>query len=482
MNTPTASHDQLRSGAESRPASSGHAPVRRALAADRPRASPPSPWPRAESPRRRRPPRPRRRPTAPGRGGTSAPAGAATAAPVPGYVGHHRRHQRHLARGAEHRPARPRSTYTPTTTFDQTVAATPADVTVGSCISAFGKPTSVLVPATRAFGEPVTATTVTITQPDLGHLHRRVRRRRPAPAGGFPGGGRRRRHRAGGFPGAGSGRVVLRPAAASAAGRCSARASGSVTAVSGSTVTVKRDQPADQGDIQRGGHADLVDHLHPAHDGLVRRPGGGQVCHGHRPGRLDRGGDARRPSRSANPSRAAARPALAGSGSGAVPVEHPAGPAEVPAVPDRSAADAGGPADPAQGGRGPGSSADLLPTAGGGWISPLRIGVAVVLVAAALLAWGLTGGAAPAYRTATVGTGTVAATLDAVGTITPVNQADLQLQCLGHRQFGRCHRGPDRGRRTDTGVAGHRFPRRRGDLGPGVAGLGPGHPDQGRGQ
>ncbi len=63
--------------------------------------------------------------------------------------------------------------------------------------------------------------------------------------------------------------------------------------------------------------------------------------------------------------------------------------------------------------------------------SPFRIGVAVVLVAAALIAWTLTGSAASTYRTAEVGTGTVESTLDAVGTVTPVNQADLDFNASG---------------------------------------------------
>ncbi len=54
-----------------------------------------------------------------------------------------------------------------------------------------------------------------------------------------------------------------------------------------------------------------------------------------------------------------------------------------------------------------------------------------MLVAAALVAWGLTGSAAPAYRTAVVGTGTVESTLDSVGTVTPVNQASLNFNASG---------------------------------------------------
>lgn len=63
--------------------------------------------------------------------------------------------------------------------------------------------------------------------------------------------------------------------------------------------------------------------------------------------------------------------------------------------------------------------------------APVRIIVAAALVAAALLTWGLTGNAGPVYRTAEVGTGTVEATLGAVGTITPVDQAGLSFNASG---------------------------------------------------
>ena len=58
--------------------------------------------------------------------------------------------------------------YTSTTTFEQTEAATAADVTVGSCISAFGKPTTASSSKTPVIGAPVTATTVSISQPVSG--------------------------------------------------------------------------------------------------------------------------------------------------------------------------------------------------------------------------------------------------------------------------------------------------------------------------
>lgn len=86
---------------------------------------------------------------------------------------------------------------------------------------------------------------------------------------------------------------------------------------------------------------------------------------------------------------------------------------------------------PEQATRGPGDEGKSPGPGGPVWISPFRIGVAVVLVVAALVAWALTGSAAATYRTATVGTGTVEATLESVGTITPVNQADLNFNASG---------------------------------------------------
>ncbi len=68
---------------------------------------------------------------------------------------------------------------------------------------------------------------------------------------------------------------------------------------------------------------------------------------------------------------------------------------------------------------------------GPGWFSPFRAIVVVVIVVAALVAWGLTRSSSPAYRTTEVGTGTVEDTLDSVGTITPVNQANLNFNVSG---------------------------------------------------
>ncbi len=68
---------------------------------------------------------------------------------------------------------------------------------------------------------------------------------------------------------------------------------------------------------------------------------------------------------------------------------------------------------------------------GPGRFSLLRLGVVAIVVAAALVAWLLTRGSSSTYRVTTVGTGTVEATLDSVGTITPVNQANLNFSVSG---------------------------------------------------
>jgi len=119
--------------------------------------------------------------------------------------------------------------YTSTTTFDQTVTTTAASVTVGSCVSAFGKPTSSSSSSTSTIGRPVTATTVSVSQPTSGSC-----------TGGFGGAGTGRPGGGGGFPGG------RRPTGAGGAGRFSRQfgaASGPVTAVNGSTVTVNETNP-----------------------------------------------------------------------------------------------------------------------------------------------------------------------------------------------------------------------------------------------
>jgi len=130
--------------------------------------------------------------------------------------------------------------YTSTTTFDQTETAAAADVTVGSCISAFGKPTTASSSKTPVIGAPVTATTVSISQPVSGSCSTGF----GGGAGGFGGGagGFGRGGTAGGPPSgsASGGRPAdggFRGGAGFGAGNFAA-ADGSVTAVNGSAVTV----------------------------------------------------------------------------------------------------------------------------------------------------------------------------------------------------------------------------------------------------
>jgi hypothetical protein len=134
-------------------------------------------------------------------------------------------------------------TYTSATTFDQTVSATASSVTVGSCISAFGKPAS--TSTKTVLGAPVTATTVSITQPTSGACTGGL-----GGSGGFGGFGRRGSGGStsggppagGGFGGEGGGN---RPGGGSFRGRAGGfgGASGKVTAVSGSKVTVNQTDP-----------------------------------------------------------------------------------------------------------------------------------------------------------------------------------------------------------------------------------------------
>jgi Domain of unknown function (DUF5666) len=129
-------------------------------------------------------------------------------------------------------------TYTSATTFDQTVSAAASGLTVGSCISAFGKPTSTSSTGKSAFGGPVTATTVTISQPVSGSCTAGFG------GGGFGAGGA---GRPGGFTG-GSGAGGRTPSGAGrfrgGAGGQFGAASGQVTAVSGSTATVSEVNPS----------------------------------------------------------------------------------------------------------------------------------------------------------------------------------------------------------------------------------------------
>ncbi len=129
--------------------------------------------------------------------------------------------------------------YTPTTTFDQTVASSVSAVTVGSCISAVGKPTSSSSSSTPSFGGPVTATTVSISQPTSGSC-----------TAGFGGFGRRGGTASGttggaasGAPSSGGGTGSGRSGFRSRFGGNFAIASGSVTSVTGSTVDVSETNP-----------------------------------------------------------------------------------------------------------------------------------------------------------------------------------------------------------------------------------------------
>ena len=118
--------------------------------------------------------------------------------------------------------------YSATTAFSQTVPGTAAALTVGSCISAFGTPVS--GSTSGGLGGPITATTVTITQPTATGCTTGFGGR------SFPGGGSGRPPGGGTRPGGGA-----RPG-----GGTFGRASGSVTAVSGSTVTVSEKSPVTQ--------------------------------------------------------------------------------------------------------------------------------------------------------------------------------------------------------------------------------------------
>jgi hypothetical protein len=122
--------------------------------------------------------------------------------------------------------------YTPSTSFRQTVTASATAVTVGSCISAIGMPSSGSSSGGSAFGSPVTATTVSVSQPVSGTCSGGFGGR--TPGGARPGGG-------GGFtPGSGTRPVGAR---GFGNGRFGA-ASGAVTAVNGSGVTINEINPA----------------------------------------------------------------------------------------------------------------------------------------------------------------------------------------------------------------------------------------------
>ena len=126
--------------------------------------------------------------------------------------------------------------YTSATTIHQISTTTASAVTVGSCISAFGKPTTTTKSSTP-FGEPITATTVSISQPVSGACTR---------GGGFGGGFGGGAGRFGGTAGGGTrpGGGSFKPPAGRSFGNGSfGSASGQVTVVSGSEVTVNETDP-----------------------------------------------------------------------------------------------------------------------------------------------------------------------------------------------------------------------------------------------
>jgi len=124
--------------------------------------------------------------------------------------------------------------YTPTTTIRQISPTTLSAVTVGTCINAVGKPTTASTSTTSPFGRPVTATTVSISQPVSGACTRGGTAGRP---GGFGGGN-------GGTSGTRPGGGTFRPPAGrNFAGGAFATAFGSVTSVTPTTVTVSETNP-----------------------------------------------------------------------------------------------------------------------------------------------------------------------------------------------------------------------------------------------
>jgi hypothetical protein len=123
--------------------------------------------------------------------------------------------------------------YSATTAFSQTVPGSAASLTVGSCISAFGTPAS--GSTSGGLSGPITATTVSITQPTSSGCTTGFGGR------SFPGGGSGRPPGGGTRPGGARFGGGTRPG-----GGSFGRAFGSVTAVSGSTVTVSEKNPVTQ--------------------------------------------------------------------------------------------------------------------------------------------------------------------------------------------------------------------------------------------
>ncbi len=134
--------------------------------------------------------------------------------------------------------------YTWATTFQQTVPASAANVTVDSCITASGTPTTGAA-STNRFGGPVTATRVAISQPTSGNCTAGSGGFRAGGPGAVPGGGPAPGASGGAAPGAQPGR----PPSQTFRGRNPSQfavAFGLVTAVNGSQVTVSETNPSTQ--------------------------------------------------------------------------------------------------------------------------------------------------------------------------------------------------------------------------------------------
>ena len=135
-------------------------------------------------------------------------------------------------------------TYTTATTFDQTVATSAAGVTVGSCITATGTPPTGSG-STNRFGGPVTATRVAVSQPTSGSCAGGLGGFRAGGTGGPPGGGPGAGASGGAPPGTQPGGSSSRTFRGRNPGQF-AVASGMVTAVTGSQVTVTETNPSTQ--------------------------------------------------------------------------------------------------------------------------------------------------------------------------------------------------------------------------------------------
>jgi len=100
-------------------------------------------------------------------------------------------------------------------------------------------------------------------------------------------------------------------------------------------------------------------------------------------------------------------------------------------VPDRPPLPADAPAVPVTGGDGPGGLAGRNRVRGARRPTPFRVLTVALVVAVAVVAVVLTRPSGPAYRTAVVSRGDAVATLAEVGTVTPVQQANLTFTTGG---------------------------------------------------